>query len=165
MARTSKKIRDRIKDSGGKFLCNDNIADFIKEGEMDELVEEVADRMQGLLDFAPFLALPATLRFRESLGESAIRERIAHLSRYVRERLKLRCLSPVPELNAGLIAFEPPPAWRENDPTERLYYDHKISVPFWFGGRSGFLMRVSPHIWNSEADVDQLAVALQRGVS
>lgn len=114
-------------------------------------------RMQGLLDFAPFLALPATLRFRESLGETAIQQRIAHLCRYARERLGLKCLSLVAEFQAGLIAFEPPPAWRVNDATERLYRDHKISVPFWPGGR---IMRVSPHIWNTEADIDRLAAAL-----
>lgn len=115
-------------------------------------------RMQGLLDFAPFLALPATLRFRESLGETAIQQRITHLCRYVRKRLGLKCLSPSPELQAGLVAFEPPPAWRGADAAERLYRDHKITVAIW---PDGSILRVSPHIWNSEADVDRLATAMQ----
>jgi GTP cyclohydrolase I len=44
----SEVIRERIKQAGSRFHCNDNIADFIKdEDEIDQLVNEVADRFQG----------------------------------------------------------------------------------------------------------------------
>jgi GTP cyclohydrolase I len=45
----SQVIRERIQASGQRFHCNDNIADFIQEGEIDLLVDEVADRFQGVL--------------------------------------------------------------------------------------------------------------------
>jgi GTP cyclohydrolase I len=43
-------IRNRINMSGARFHCNDNIAEFIEEGEMEQLVDEVAERMQGVLE-------------------------------------------------------------------------------------------------------------------
>jgi GTP cyclohydrolase IA len=50
MTTTSERIRDRIKDGGGKFFSNDNISQWIKPGEIDELVDEVQDKFQGVLD-------------------------------------------------------------------------------------------------------------------
>lgn len=123
-------------------------------------------RIQGLIDYSPFLALPATLRFRESLGEERILARIAELVRYARGRLDdmgLKCLSPVPEVNAGLLAYEPPPAWHRDDAGEVLFRQHRITIPIWRRRSGGFLMRISPHICNSEEDVDRLVEALRRG--
>jgi len=46
----SEVIRDRIKAANARFHCNDNIADFIEdEEEIDQLVDEVAERFQGVL--------------------------------------------------------------------------------------------------------------------
>ncbi len=124
-------------------------------------------RMQGLKDVSSFLALGAVLRFRESLGEAWILERISELGRYARRRLEidlgLKCFSPIPELNAGLLAFEAPPTWRESNATERMYRDYKITVPFWVDRQHGSMLRISPHIWNVEEDVDRLLAALQGG--
>jgi GTP cyclohydrolase IA len=49
-APVSVRIRERIKKSGKRFHANDNIAKFIEAGEMDALVDEVASKMQGVLD-------------------------------------------------------------------------------------------------------------------
>jgi GTP cyclohydrolase I len=49
-AKISNIIRNRINMSGARFHCNDNIAEFIEEGEMEQLVDEVAERMQGVLE-------------------------------------------------------------------------------------------------------------------
>lgn len=43
-------IRNRINMAGARFHCNDNIAEYIEEGEMEQLVDEVAERMQGVLE-------------------------------------------------------------------------------------------------------------------
>lgn len=43
-------IRSRIKAAKKRFHANDNIADFIQDGEMDKLLEEVSEKMQGVLD-------------------------------------------------------------------------------------------------------------------
>lgn len=46
----SNKIRERILNAQGRFHANDNIADFIQEGEIEQLVDEVAEQMQGVLE-------------------------------------------------------------------------------------------------------------------
>ena len=39
----SKTIRDRISKAGKRFHANDNISDYIEEGELDKLQKEVQD--------------------------------------------------------------------------------------------------------------------------
>lgn len=46
----SARIRRRLEAAGRRFNANDNIAEFIAPGELDALLEEVTDRMQGVLD-------------------------------------------------------------------------------------------------------------------
>jgi GTP cyclohydrolase I len=46
----SEKIRRRLKRSGMRFHANDNIAAAIEPGEIEQLVDEVALRMQGVLE-------------------------------------------------------------------------------------------------------------------
>lgn len=45
----SQTIRQRIEASKTRFHANDNIAAFIEPGELDALVEEVKDKLQGVL--------------------------------------------------------------------------------------------------------------------
>ena len=47
---TSARIRARIRKSRKRFNANDNIADFIKPGELDALFDEVAAKMSGVLE-------------------------------------------------------------------------------------------------------------------
>ena len=49
----SKKIKDRIKKAGKRFHSNDNISEFIEDGEMDLLQAEVQEKLQGVLDSLP----------------------------------------------------------------------------------------------------------------
>ena len=44
----SKKIKDRIKKAGKRFHSNDNISEFIEDGEMDLLQAEVQEKLQGM---------------------------------------------------------------------------------------------------------------------
>ena len=46
----SVKIRERIKAARKRFNANDNIAEFIQPGELDHLLDEVASKMQTVLD-------------------------------------------------------------------------------------------------------------------
>ena len=48
--KTSDQIRQRIKDAGNRYHANDSIAQFIKEGELDDLHEEVTEAMQEVLE-------------------------------------------------------------------------------------------------------------------
>jgi len=50
MISVSSTIRARIKDNGGKFFCNDNIAEYLQPAELDALIDEVSEKMQGVLD-------------------------------------------------------------------------------------------------------------------
>jgi GTP cyclohydrolase IA len=46
----SERIRRRLQQQGRRFHANDNIADVIESDEIDLLIEEVAARMQGVLE-------------------------------------------------------------------------------------------------------------------
>ena len=45
----SVKIRERLLAARKRFNANDNIAEFIQPGELERLLDEVADKMQGVL--------------------------------------------------------------------------------------------------------------------
>ena len=45
----SQVIRERIQQAGARYHANDNIADFINEEEIEELVDEVASKFEGVL--------------------------------------------------------------------------------------------------------------------
>ncbi len=45
----SVKIRERIQASRKRFHANDNIAQFIEPGEMEQLLDEVSNKMDGVL--------------------------------------------------------------------------------------------------------------------
>ncbi len=47
--KASERIRRRLTEAGQDFRANDNIADFIEDGELDELRLEVEARMQEVL--------------------------------------------------------------------------------------------------------------------
>lgn len=46
----SDTIKARIVASGSRFHSNDNISEFIKDGELEELQREVEQKMQGVLE-------------------------------------------------------------------------------------------------------------------
>lgn len=46
----SDRISARLIESGTRFNANDNIAAFLRDGELDALRDEVAQRMEGVLD-------------------------------------------------------------------------------------------------------------------
>jgi GTP cyclohydrolase I len=46
----STRIRERIKLSRQRFHANDNIAAFLEPGDLEALIDEVADKMKGVLE-------------------------------------------------------------------------------------------------------------------
>ena len=46
----SVKIRERVQAAHRRFNANDNIAEFIQPGELEKLLDEVSDKMQGVLE-------------------------------------------------------------------------------------------------------------------
>ncbi|QTD44736.1 GTP cyclohydrolase I [Ottowia testudinis] len=46
----SVKIRERLQAARRRFNANDNIADFIEPGELENLLDEVTAKMEGVLD-------------------------------------------------------------------------------------------------------------------
>lgn len=50
MATTSEKIKKKLEKTETKFFCNDNISEHLNEGDMNRLVTEVAEKMQGVLE-------------------------------------------------------------------------------------------------------------------
>ena len=46
----SQKIRERILAARKRFHSNDNIAQFIQPGELEQLLDEVGQKMQAVLD-------------------------------------------------------------------------------------------------------------------
>jgi GTP cyclohydrolase I len=46
----SARVRARILEAGQRFNANDNIADFLAPGDLEALLEEVAAKMEGVLE-------------------------------------------------------------------------------------------------------------------
>jgi GTP cyclohydrolase I len=45
----SQRVRQRLMSAGVRFHANDNIAPYLRDGELDALQQEVADKLQGVL--------------------------------------------------------------------------------------------------------------------
>ena len=48
--KTSKRIKQRIEDAGGRYWAGDNISKYIKEGELSELIDELTVKFEDVLD-------------------------------------------------------------------------------------------------------------------
>ena len=48
--KTSKKIKQRIEDAGGRYWAGDNISEYIKENELTELIDELTEKFEDVLD-------------------------------------------------------------------------------------------------------------------
>jgi GTP cyclohydrolase I len=46
----SVKIRERVRAARKRFYANDNISQFVQPGELEQLLDEVAEKMKGVLD-------------------------------------------------------------------------------------------------------------------
>ena len=80
-SRVSDRIRARLREQDVSFLANDNVADHILPGELDDLQVEVADRVRDLLH-----ALVIDIENDHNTAETA--ERVAKM--YLHEVFKGR---------------------------------------------------------------------------
>ena len=119
---------------------------------------------QGVRDSSPFLAISDVLDFRHSIGEEEVLKRINELTSYARRRLiddeGYEALSPAPHLHAGSFAFR----MRENPAgserlSETLFQRHGITIGPTPPGQTE--VRISPHIWNSEEQIERFVQALR----
>lgn len=79
------RIRERIQKSGKRFHANDNIQEFVEEGELPELEAEVAEKMRAVLE-----TLVIDTTSDHNTLETA--QRVAKL--YVREVFSGRYIAP-----------------------------------------------------------------------
>lgn len=119
---------------------------------------------QGVRDSSPFLALSDVLDFRYGIGEEAILNRINELTLFARKRLVedegYEALSPEPHLHAGSLAFRVNA--NQVGPerlSEMLFQRHGITISPTLPGQTE--VRISPHIWNSEEQIDRFVLALK----
>jgi isopenicillin-N epimerase len=122
-----------------------------------------AFEFEGIRDPCPWLAVPEAIDFQDGLVWEAVRGRIAALAGYTRRRLTGRCgLRPEtpanPALHGAMTAFRLPAG---TDPAElrRRLWERRIEAPV-VERPDGYLLRVSTHFYNTEAEIDRLAEAL-----
>jgi isopenicillin-N epimerase len=117
----------------------------------------------GTKDICPWLAVPDAIHFQAALGWQAVRDRIAELAAFTRQRfakLGLKLATPdQPGMHGALTAHELPPGrtakqWRE------LVWKHRIEVPI-IERPNRLLIRVSHHFYTTEAEIDFLVDRLR----
>ena len=113
----------------------------------------------GLLDYTAVYTLHAALGFLNQVGMPYIAERVLELSGQVHdglERLEITPLTPRdPTQRAGIVSFETP---HYQQIGEAL---HAAGVHVWYKeGR----VRISPHFYNTSADVEACQSALTEAV-
>jgi isopenicillin-N epimerase len=128
----------------------------------------------GTRDTTAWLSVPAAIDFLESVGLHEFRRRTHELARYARQRIGEFTARASAGSAEGLEPLVPDdPAWYgsmtampllpgEAEPLMRaLWARHGIEVPVidWSGRR---LIRVSCHLYNTQADVDRLINALEK---
>jgi isopenicillin-N epimerase len=123
---------------------------------------------EGTRDICPWLAVPSAIDFQAELGFDRIRQHNATLAAHVRARFaRIGELTPAtpchPELCGFLTALRLPagvdaPHWRRV-----LWEDYRIEVPIVVRS-DGLLVRVSTHFYNTTAEIDRLADAVERGL-
>ena len=117
----------------------------------------------GTRDYSAFLTVPRAIEYFEAIGIDAVRARMHHLARYARQRLvALTGLEPlVPDRPEwyGSMAHVPLPEGDARGLQRQLWERYGIEVPIieWGGRR---FVRVSCHIYNTQAQINQLVDAL-----
>ncbi len=119
----------------------------------------------GTHDPTPYLCLPTALCWMASLLPGGWAELMAHNHQRaiaVRQSLchQFQIMPPCPEALVGAMAVVPLPDRVPPDLQQRLYQQHRIQVPV-IPWEHTWLLRLSAQIYNTDADYDQLAAALQ----
>lgn len=120
----------------------------------------------GVTDRTPQMVMPEVIAFLNEIGQDRMHARQRELSAYARKILEKQgfpCRSSThPSLCGAMTIFELPKV-DFIDLRDRFWHNHKVLCPITSHGDRRFL-RVS-HAWfNTEAELDQLAQALQAEV-
>lgn len=106
--------------------------------------------------FPNIIALKAAVRYISKIGILRIEERIRYLTQYLIERLaelKIQILSPLANLHRSAIIV-----FKSRSPENLVEYLGKRQIIV--SARGGGI-RVSPHFYNNEGDIDRLILALK----
>ena len=113
----------------------------------------------GTRDSCAMMVLPEVLRFRHSLGESAIAQRVRRLVEHLRksfEPLGYRSVTPrSAELSGSMTAFAVPQV-NAIKARDWIWQSHRIEAPF-LELHDRCLLRVSTAWFNTEEEIDRLA--------
>ena len=117
----------------------------------------------GQRDEATMIAFRAALAFQETVGRAAIEQRARDLTSQLMAGLsKLPGIkmwtSPAPERRVAIVSFLPG-SLDANKLATALYEKDKIAIAT-RGGQDRAGLRVSPHFYNSPAEVERLLAAL-----
>jgi selenocysteine lyase/cysteine desulfurase len=115
----------------------------------------------GTPHFQNIVALNAAIKYMLKIGTKEIEKRILALTDYLIDRLlniDARILSPIENKNerSGIIIFKPSNL-KPIKVVAELEEKNQIVV-----SARGKGIRVSPHFYNNEADIDKLILALER---
>ena len=124
-----------------------------------------AFEFEGTRDPCAWLTVPTAIDFQETLGWNNIRDRIAHLTEYVRKRFSrlndFRLATPTePALHGAMTAFWLPEGTDAARLRSHLWDKHHIEAPV-IERPEGLLIRASTHFYNTEDEIDRLADALK----
>jgi isopenicillin-N epimerase len=137
-----------------------------REGRIVDSTFVQRNEWQGTRDIAPFLVVPAAIRFQQEHDWDTVRGRCHELARQARERLAdLTGLPPIcpdsPDWFGQMVASRLPFDGDLLTLKTRLYDEYRVEVPMGrFDGVSQ--VRVSFQGYNDEADLDALIDGLRR---
>jgi isopenicillin-N epimerase len=116
---------------------------------------------EGTRDICPWLALPESIDFHSEIGFEQIRSRTRELTEYTRERLTgLRSITPRrPELSGAMTSFALPS--KAKALSSQLWEQFRIEASV-VERPDQQLIRVSTNFYNTEAEIDRLAEALDK---
>jgi len=157
---------------GALYVKRERIADIDPFMANDEVpIVDIRARVHsGTANFAAFLAVPDALDFHATVGTPAKEARLRHLRDLWAERLRgrgrLEILTPEDRrLHGGITSFRlrDRRSAAENSAVAKDLLDRfGIFTVHRTGVAAGACVRVTPSVFNSEADVQKLAVALEK---
>lgn len=119
----------------------------------------------GTRDICPWLAVPDAIDFLADYGYREVLQRMRQLSNYTRctlsERLGLVAITPdQPVMSGPMTAFALPDGTDRSRLQRQLWDQFRLEVGVVEQGDQA-MIRVSTHFFNTEANIDQLADALE----
>jgi len=145
-----------VKKQSSNQLWPNIISAGWKEGSMtvDEKYCMLGQRNEATLS-----GLSETVKFHQTIGKKNIENRIVQLNSYLKEQIKTKIpqitfITPMsPELSAGVTIINLP-GKKPAEVSQKLYELYGIAAAPTGG------IRMSPHIYNTLADIDKVVKAL-----